>query len=494
MAILKQLVNNISFLTKRVATPNVSNTEVGLTELGYSGMSPDERQAVYPQWFFSARLGQPRSVDVRKLRNFAQSPWTQMVINTFKKQIFTIPWEIVPEDEEDGIDYTEKIKIVTDRMKNLNNDNDDISKLNSESIVDIAEIDAGVWNYVYTNDSYMIGDLPTYDAWGRVVGTEPGLVLKPLGQRELAQLKTVDGGTMLKQVDIHKNLLDYYQYSFKHPKQNPTRFLKEEIAYLIMNSRPYSIYGFSPVQSIQQVLEVLIQGTRYNKDLYKNNAVPDILVSIPKLPKDQLKKLKRTWEANYKGKPHQVGFINWAIENFYKLAETNRDLEWLKGQEWYFKIVFAVFGVSPTEAGFFENSNKSNDEGQSRVTVRNAIKPYLHMLEQLHTNRTITEILQEEVHGLKFKFMPKDHIMEQIEFTQQMQELDHDVLTVNEYRKIKGMEPVEWGDEQPNKPAPSPFGLPLGQEQEQQDFEEKHLTFKKNFEVFMNDSKHRADS
>jgi len=495
MAILNRLFQNFSQLTTKATAPVVgrSNTEVGLTELSYSGMPPDERQAVYPNWFFSSKLGQPRGVDIRMIRNFAQSPWTQMVLGTFKRQIATIPYEIVPEDEEDDIDYSEKIKIAEDFFNNVNNNNQSVSDINSEVITDIGEIDAGVFNYVYTSDSYVIGDLPVYDSWGRIVNTEPGLVLKPLGQRTLAQIKSVDGGTMLKQVDIYKNLLNYYQYSFKHPKQNPTRFLPEEIGYMIMNSRPYSVYGFSPVQSIQQVLEVLIQGTRYNKDLYKNNAVPDILLSIPKLPKDQLKKLKRTWNNNYKGKPHQVGFINWAIEDMYKLAESNRDLEWLNGQQWYFKIVFGVFGVSPTEAGFFENANKSNDEGQARVTVRNALKPYMHLLENMHTKRTLTEIFQDENHGLKFKFCPKDQVNEQIEFEQNMQEIDHGALTINEYRKAKGKEPVEWGDENP-KQSSNPMGDMFGNQPNNQEVNQRNEKFKKRFVGFMNDSKQSTHS
>jgi SPP1 gp7 family putative phage head morphogenesis protein len=196
----------------------------------------------------------------------------------------------------------------------------------------------------------------------------------------------------------------------------------------------------------------LIQGTRYNKDLFTNNAIPDIIVSLPKVPKEKLLTLKRNWNRSYKGKPHQIGFVNWAIDKFYKLAGTNRDLEWLDGQKWYFKIVFGVFGVSPTEAGFFENSNKSNDDGQERVTVRNALKPFLHLLEKVHTIRTITEILQKEDHGLKFKFFPKDHTAEKIEFDQDMKELEIGAQTINEYRKKKGKDKVDWGDEPLRRP------------------------------------------
>ena len=118
--------------------------------------------------------------------------------------------------------------------------------------------------------------------------------------------------------------------------------------------------------------------------------------------------------TKYKGKTHPVGFINWAIDAFHKLADSIRDIEWLDGQQWSFKIVFAVFGVSPTEAGFFENSNKSNDEGQERVTIRNALKPYLKVFETAITSRIITEILQREDHGLKFKYKPRDHTLEKI--------------------------------------------------------------------------------
>jgi len=247
-------------------------------------------------------------------------------------------------------------------------------------------------------------------------------------------------------------MLNFWQYSFKHPRQNPTRFETEEIEYIMMGAKSYDVYGFAPTQSIQQVVELLIQGTRYNKDLYTNNAVPDVLISLPKLPPAELKRLKRTWNDQYKGKPHQVGFINWLVDKIQKLNESNRDLEWLEGQQWYFKIVFGAYHVSPDEAGFFENSNKSNDEGQEKVTVRNALKPYLQKIETVHTRKTISEILGREDHGLKFKFFPKDHAIEKIEFDQDMQELDRGAMTINEFRKKKGKEPVEWGDDPLRKP------------------------------------------
>ena len=506
------LIGNIQewITEKRITsfTP-MGNQEVGLAQVNYNGEEDLGREAIYPQWFFSSRLGQPRQVDTEKIRTLARSAWVQMVLNTFKKQVYNTEWAILPTDPDEAVESRKNdIKTVTDFLNKINTNDQTIDDVNSEMITDIAEIDAGCWNLVYTNESYDIGTIDVYDAWGRVIGTEQGLVLKPLGQRELSAVKTVDGASMLKQVDIHKNLIQYWQYSFKHPRQNPTRFEKDEIVYNIMNNRSYSVYGFSPVQAIQQVLELLIQGTRYNKDLYTNNAIPDLLVSLPKLPKEQLAKLKRSWNDKYKGKPHQVGFINWAVDAFHKLADSNRDLEWLDGQQWYFKIVFGVFGVSPTEAGFFENANKSNDEGQERVTVRNAVKPYFKKAEISVTNRLITEILQREDHGLKFEYQPKDHTLEKIEFEQDMQELDHGALTINEYRKKKGMDDVEWGDDPLRRPFSEESFMNFGgdgqQPQEQnpkledlspkQQQKMKKLLYKKEFEGYLNDHKQIANS
>jgi len=253
MAFFNRLGSNLKTLANKQNSIHSPVQDIGITRIGFG--TEQEREAVYPSWFFSSRLGQPRQIDTTKLRNFAKSAWVQMVINTFKKEINTIEWRIVPEDETDGIDYTEDIKIVTDFLNTINKNHQNVDNINSELITDIGEIDAGVINYVYSSDSYDIGDVPVYDAIGRVINKEIGLILKPLGSRTLTQIKSVDGSSMLKQVDIHKNLLRFYQYSFKHPRQNPTPFEPDEISYLLMNSKSYSIYGFSPVQSIQQVLD-----------------------------------------------------------------------------------------------------------------------------------------------------------------------------------------------------------------------------------------------
>jgi phage portal protein BeeE len=162
-------------------------------------------------------------------------------------------------------------------------------------------------------------------------------------------------------------------------------------------------------------------------------------------------------------------------------------MEWLEGQKWYFHLVFGIFGVSPTEAGFHENVNRSTQEGQERITVKNAIKPYLEVFEKAITKNIIEEILQEENPGIEFKFMPKDHAEEEIEFTQSMQELAAGTLTVNEYRKMRGRGPVEGGDVTNHQMMQTQMG---SNEEDTSDDEEeeqpqKMISYSKAFEAYM---------
>jgi len=99
MAFFKSLVRNISSLSKQPTQTNTNNFGVAFTNQG-----EENREAIYPNWFLSSHLGQPRNIDILKLREFAKSTWTQMVITSFKKQVSTIDWDIVNEDEEDETD------------------------------------------------------------------------------------------------------------------------------------------------------------------------------------------------------------------------------------------------------------------------------------------------------------------------------------------------------------------------------------------------------
>ena len=377
----------------------VKNTTVALA--GFSSTTPrdsnkeDVRIPIHPDWMLNPVFGQPRGANISELRNFAQSAWVQMVLNTIKKEVTNTEFEIVNVDPDDTNTYDEEKKLISQFLDNINSNHENIYDLMMSAITDVGEIDAGVWVKVFSEDSYEEKSVQFVDQLGDDKGTGTKRMLKPLGQRKLKELWYGDGATFLKQTDPYRRLLAYFQYSFRMPKQAPKEFFPEEVVYMMLNRRSYSIYGFSPLQSIQQVVELLTQSTRWNKDFFKNNLLPDAIVSLQGASPESLKSYQKAWERQIKGKAHKTSFVNTPID-VQQLNANAKDMEFIEGNKWYFHLIFGAYGLSPTEAGFHENVNQGNQAGQERVTVRNAIRPYLNMFDRAINKQIINELLQVE--------------------------------------------------------------------------------------------------
>ena len=466
----------------------------------------EQKLPVFPQWYQSARLGQPRvNFNLPEIRQFSKSSWVQMVENSQKKTVQKSKWKIVLKDEDSDDDianYQEDVDKITKFLELINVNKEDINDLISSAVTDLAEIDAGVWAKIYSEDSYTKGTVTHHGADGTVLQKSNELILKPFGQRRLLQMFDSDGGMFYKNVDIYKRMHGYYQYSFRHSKSSPRWFDNDEIVYFLMNKRPDSVYGFSPVQAVQQVIEVLIQSTRYNKEFFKNNAIPDALLNVKNASPESLKKIKTEWQKQFKSKAHKFGVIKADAVELVQFSKNLRDMEWLEGQKWYFHLVFAIFGVSPAEAGFYEDSNRSTQEGQERVTAKNAIRPILDLFERKINVEIIPEILQKSDIKVKFKFFLEDKQAEAELFKQQETEIRQGTLTINEFRREKGRDTVEWGDtpgigsdelfgqspfdnqgfspnDNNNKPNDKKDSKPKSKEEEKQD------KYKKRFEKFI---------
>ena len=389
-----------------------------------SDKTPIQNLALLPVWYFSSNLGVPRGVNVVELRQYEKSAWVQMVLNTISRQIMTTDWDIVTTDEGDDVEqYKDDIKTIKQLL-----------------------------NYPNRNGATF------WDIWGPfardVMSTDAGVVLKGYNNaNELKELFAYEGTRFLINVNEYGIIGEdqegneapgYYQYSFKQPGSSPIPFMKNQIVYGRLNTNTeFFPYGFSPLQSIQQEVELMIQGTRFNKEFFINNAIPDGIVSV-ETDVEGLEDFRNGWEQQTKGQAHKLVFHN-SNAAFTELAKSNKDMEWLEGQKWYFHVVFGAYGVSPMEAGFFEDGNRATGDSQERVTVKNAIKPYLTLIESKINRDIIPELINHD--KLTFKWFPKDDVAEKLVHEQMMAKLTANVYTINEVRAEEGKDPVEWGDE-----------------------------------------------
>ena len=419
-------------------------------------------------FLYKPPYGYPRYLDIPTMRALAKSPYVWQVTSTIIDEIGAIDWDIVPverdepdKDESDSdivedftapkvdIAQVKRIKEVKEFFNNPNGNDESFNFLIRSAVRDILEIDSGVWVKVFNRAGKMV------------------------------QLFARDGGTFLKNPDIHGYLGNrsayvpmpgqfedeeskktfyantvvqsaaYFQYGWV--AMMPIPFGTREIVYMMRNSRSDSIYGRSPVQILQDVLQTLIYGSTYNLDYFVNNNMPDGVIQLLGANQEQMNAFRERFEQQFK---KQDSWGNWR-KIFHKFPISNSEVKFtpfaLKPQEmaiieqqtWFSKLVWSCFGVTPSELGYTEGSNRATEMVQSKVFKRKAIRPLLRVLEYHINTQIIPEFGYDDV---EFKFNDYD-VAEDLEKHKLYEiQLRNSIKTINEVREEIGMHPVEGGD------------------------------------------------
>ena len=419
-------------------------------------------------FLYKPPYGYPRYLDIPTIRALAKSPYVWQCTSTIIDEIGAIDWDIVPikrdepdKDESDSdieedysapkvdIAQVKRIKEVKEFFNNPNGNDESFNFLIRAAVRDILEIDSGVWVKVFNRAGKMV------------------------------QLFARDGGTFLKNPDIHGYLANraayvpmpgqfqddeskkefyantvvqsaaYFQYGWV--AMMPIPFGTREIVYMMRNSRSDSIYGRSPVEVLQDVLQTLIYGATFNLDYFINNNMPDGVIQLIGANQEQMNAFRERFEQQFK---KQDSWGNWR-KIFHKFPISNSEVKFtpfaLKPQEmaiieqqtWFSKLVWSCFGVTPSELGYTESSNRATEMVQSKVFKRKAIRPLLRVLEYHINTQLIPEFGYDDI---EFKFNDYD-VEEDLERHKLFEiQLRNSIKTINEVREEIGMHPVEGGD------------------------------------------------
>ena len=387
------------------------------------------------EWFYNPLKGQPRSVDVYRLRSLAASEWVSMCVMTIIEEVAQIPWEIMPKDPTIRDSPPEDIMVDIDEATYFfNNPNDNkgetLNTMLRSLIRDSLELDAATIVKGFSLNSY-------------IQHPAGGFELKRKGERQLSEIFVRDGGSFLKETDANGIEYRYWQYSYLHPAIAPIEFDVNEIVYAMRYPRSYSVYGWAEIQSMETVLSCLINSAFTNATMFQEYAVPSGIVSFAGSEEDETR-LREYFRTEIKGRFHKVAMLNKEAK-FTPLTYTNRDLEFIQGQQWFAKLVWAVFKLTPSEVGFTDDIRATGKamSAQSIVQQRKAILPLLRLIEQIINNQIINEISDRIVFA--FKYVDKQQ--EAIEDQMDMQRITDGLLKINEYRARRKLgPPVDWGE------------------------------------------------
>ena len=353
-------------------------------------------------------------------------------VKTIIDEISSLEWDIVQTEDYEYSWVEKEIKIVKKFLEFPNKNDESFGRLIRALLKDILEIDAGVLVKVFDIDSYDFDDLEPKSG---------APMLKPMGQRNMTEVYVRDGASFLKEIDKFGFEKGFWQYSYQIPA-HPMWFNRDEIVYCKEHPRSMSCYGFSRVQSIMDIVKSLHYSTLYNKRFFEETTIPDGILSLLETNEPEIKEFMSYWNNEFKAQPHKVAVVNKDVK-WQPFSISQKELEFLDTQRWYFNMVVSAFGLSPNEVGVTESLNRSTSATQSELVKRKSIRPFLKLLETYINKGIISEFGFE---GIQFQFIYDDPAEKKMRLDNWALELSMGVKTINEVRNELGMEPIEGGD------------------------------------------------
>ena len=435
------------FTTK--PTLKATNTSSSETESMMNYFQPpqnDIMKANIPGFLYKPPFGYPRKINVPHLRDIAKTPYVFSIIKTLADEAAGTKWSVKVRKEFVGDEEAQKLSEDATLFLNNPNGNDESFEMIQKALIkDLLELDSGVLVKVFNE------------------------------KNELSQIFARDGGSFLKNPDIYgymgnranfippitsdiNSLNDkqyqsayssaaYYQYGWTTGGK-PIPFGKREIMYVIHNPKTDSIYGSSPMEILTNTLYMLIYGQQYNLDYYMNGNVADGIVHLPNADKNTAKSFSQRLMAKFKkvdslDNKVRVGhqYPIWAGEqapSIIPFSVSAKDMQILDQQKWFIKLVWSVFGVTPDEMGFTEDSNRATGIAQVEVHKRKAIQPLLETLQYHYTTQILTEF--DPMGRLEFIYDDYDINTEMKKLDLYRKELDLGIKTSEMIAKEEGID------------------------------------------------------
>jgi len=365
-------------------------------------------KAYIPNFLYRPPFGYPRYENIPNIRRLAAFPYVEMAIKTIIAECQAVPWDIVvnKEDEfsEEEIKQKQKeIKEIKNFFRNPNTNKESFEQLDSKITRDVLELDSGVLVKIFTKSGEMVeivardGGLFTKnpDVYGMITNRDDIIFAQMAETYDEREGKLPPG--YIGANDMREKAA-YFQYGWM-ASGRPVPFGKREVIWFEQNVRADDIYGRSAVVNLMKVIQMLIYSIDNNLEYFTDNSIPKGVIGLEGADKESMEAFKDTWREQQR-KLDEYGnwrkvFWNPPIINskpvFEKIEWSAAEIQLIEQQTWFSKLVWAQFGVTPSELGYTESSNNATEIVQSRVFKRKAINPLLKMKEWKYNHELLVE-------------------------------------------------------------------------------------------------------
>jgi len=377
-------------------------------------------KAYIPEFLYKPPFGYPRKDNVVLMRELAKNPYIFSVVKTLCDEAASTPYDIVPKKDVTMTPELEKLRMeILDFFDNPNSNKESFKQILRMMVKDICEVDAGLivkaynefgdFKEIYARDggSFLLNP----DIYGYLGNRSDYVTPMPINQA-LTPTSPDWQATMQSYSLAFKETAAYFQYGVTGMAL-PVPFGKREIIYIKQNPQSNSVYGLSPIQILADIITTLVYGSAYNLDFYMNNNMPEGIMQLIGMKKEQLKSFQQRMQKQIKVKDPKTGFwrkIGFKVPvvnveaKFTPFQLDPKVMQIIEQQDWFSKLVWACFGITADEMGFTTNSNRATGESQGAVYKRKAVRPILGLLKVHFDKEIITEFGEDLHKSLEFKW------------------------------------------------------------------------------------------
>ncbi len=372
--------------------------------------------------------------DYDSLRVLSKSIWVQRCLTLIKDVVCSQPWEIISKSETDK--HEELIKTQTDFLKNPSTDEtQNFRAILRQWVDDVLCTDASVTIKNFTQGSFLEDEL---------TGQYLFDVETPIGN--LKEIQVFDPQLFLKDVNDNGVLLGYWQYNYQ--QKRPVFFQDREVIWQEKNPRSWDFYGYAPLQSVEDIVKLMIASTVTARDFFAKGAIPRGIITADMGP-DELTAFQAYWKNEIMGNPHKFPVMKGGADvKFIPFNPSMKDVFFLDELDWYARAVMSAFQVPPHELGYTDSTNKASAEQQSAVFKRILVRPLLDLFQDAYNREILPEFDDKELTEFRFIIEPdveelnkeQDFISSQIGLGQ---------MTPNDWRRKRGLKEYPWGEVPP---------------------------------------------
>lgn len=366
----------------------------------YPGTYEDFKRGVEPTEYY---------VDHKLLRDYyRKSGWVRASVDAIVSEMIARGWEFYSTDKKR--EQPRIISFLTGFLKKPNKDQ------TGEELIRIALND-----WLVTGDAY----------WEVVRDNETNAPL---------ELYPIDAASMEIKIDRHGLKKGYVQ---KVGGEKEVRFSVDDIIHWAYQPMSNNVYGLSPLETLLQTAAGDLNARDYNNLFFKNNATPRLHIDLGEgADRQSVLEFREYLEEKLKGKPFK-NIITGGGAIIREISISNRDMEYSEFQKMNAQKILSVYGVPPIQIGMVDASNRFNAEEQRQIWKETRIQP----LQRAFANGINRLIEYFGFKKIRFRFIGFDKKDPRKEMEIASMKLKQGLITINEWRREQGLEPVEWGDE-----------------------------------------------